>query len=648
MKYAQHMDTGKAVAVKVLDKEHLVRTGMVEQIKSEIAILKQINHPYVVDLKEVMSSKDKIYMVMELITGGDLFDKIAEEGPMKEASARALFAQLLSALEYCHSKGVYHRDLKPENVLLSSEGNVKLSDFGLGTISQMDTLGSAGLLNTICGTPNYAAPEVVAKQGYDGAAADIWSLGVVLYVVLAGCLPFDEDELVDLFHKIAAAEYETPPWLSPEAASILQTMLQADPRARATIEDLWAHPWMSGLHLTGTRAGLDAPLSSVPEVESVHQLGTDDEDNGKDVFGATVQKEVLSPMESARLSGGLGEIARHRNAFELINDYLDISAIFESRDDVVTRRTRFSSAAAPKEILRAIENAAVAVGGRVEKRSKEWVRVYIPNAKGPMRVVSQVLEVLPGKRIVDLEKVSGNTPEFYQWYSDLTVALDSLVSKGKKSIISEPSKVNYQRTRRRLNAFELIGSSLNVGAMFELETEDSVRSVQFSSRALPQNIARVIAEGTRELGGKVSGEENGRVPLFLTAPVGRDRIIRVTVRMYELLSGLWVVQLAKDSGTMMDLYKFYNRLASNHLRGIMMRSRDGRTTHPKAQHPGSLAGSFDGSTSSLSRQTSRTGTLSLSLRSTESSNSTDVGGESGGGPPPPTQFTITGQKLVAY
>ncbi|KAL4536083.1 hypothetical protein Ndes2437B_g05516 [Nannochloris sp. 'desiccata'] len=214
VKYAQHMDTGEAVAMKILDKEHLVRTGMVEQIKREITILKKIHHPYIVNLQEVMSSKDKIFMVMELVTGGDLFDKIAVEGPMKEPAAKTIFIQLLSALHYCHSQGIFHRDLKPENVLLSSEGDVKLSDFGLGAIRQEDTINSAGLLNTICGTPNYAAPEVLARKGYDGATADIWSLGVVLYVVLAGCLPFDEDDLVEMFQRISQADYETPPWLS--------------------------------------------------------------------------------------------------------------------------------------------------------------------------------------------------------------------------------------------------------------------------------------------------------------------------------------------------------------------------------------------------------------------------------------------------
>lgn len=619
VKYAQHMDTGEAVALKVLDKEHLVRTGMVEQVKQEISILKRVHHPNVVDLMEVMSSKEKIYMVMELVTGGDLFDKIAAEGPMKEGPARVLFSQLLSALGYIHSKGVYHRDLKPENVLLSSEGDAKLSDFGLGTVRQADTIESAGMLNTICGTPNYAAPEVLAKQAYDGAMADIWSLGVVLYVMLAGCLPFDEDDLVSLFQKISTAEYEMPPWITTEAASIISAMLQADPAGRATTDDLWAHPWMAGM----------SRLATIPETqqlteEELSSKGGNDYSRSAsiadsvDIFEPTVSKTSMSPSASAaRLSSGKTSMgstnssvdgsspSRRLNAFQLINDYLDISAMFEARDDVVSRHTRFTSTAPPREILDAIENATVAVGGRVEKRGEDWARVYLPNKKGPIRMVCRVLEVLQGKRIVDLQKISGNTVEFYSWYHDLAAALDSLVSKERRSVMAGPRPSSALRTKQRLNAFELIGSTFNVGAMFDLEEDSSVRHVQFSSRATVPEIVKAIAEGTRALGGEALLGEAGAL-LKLKVPVGQGRTLPITVRMFELLPGVQVVQLVKNAGSMPDLYKFYNRLATGHLGDIMMRRHDGRLTHPQASNADSVLGSIDTSSlfSSLRRNSS--------------------------------------------
>lgn len=414
VKYGQHAESGEAVAVKVLDKEQLVLSGMVEQIKREITILKQIRHPHIVNLLEVMSSRDKIFMVMELVTGGELFDKIVAEGPMKEHVARRVFSQLLDAVAYCHQQGVYHRDLKPENVLLSSNGTVKLSDFGLGALPNPG--GQTGLLRTTCGTPNYVAPEVLARKGYMGGPADIWSLGVVLYVMLAGCLPFDEDDLVGLFHKISAASYEVPPWLSDEAAGLLAAMLQPAPEARATVEAIWQHPWMRG---GVTRR---SPLATARPVESPSATVAPE-----DPFGAVVQPEPiqagLDPAEAKRrLQLSPGSL-RKVNAFELLKSGLDISALFEARDDVVTRRTRFSSRASATTIMDSIESAAVAVGGRVARQDCGRLRLYIPNPKGTMQVLVELFEVMPGTHMVDLQKVQGNTVEFHKWYADLTHAL---------------------------------------------------------------------------------------------------------------------------------------------------------------------------------------------------------------------------------
>ena len=650
--------------MKILDKEHLVRTGMVEQIKREISILKQIHHPYVVDLKEVMSSKDKIFMVMELVTGGDLFDKIAVEGPMKEHRAKDFFAQLLSALDYCHSHGIFHRDLKPENVLLSSEGDVKLSDFGLGAVRQEDTIASSGLLNTICGTPNYAAPEVLAKKQYSGAAADIWSLGVVLYVVLAGCLPFDEDELVQVFHKISLAEYDTPPWLSDEAADILSGMITVDPEKRSTLKQLWEHPWMAdvprprlltaemslSLASNNNREEAAALLTQQSSMESITTTATTTTKSGRsststsayegkpgnnggeeeDIFKPTVTKSVLSLGHSLSLSkslgrggsgGGGGGGGTHKlNAFELINDYLDISALFEERDDLVTRRTRFTTAAPRESILDNIEAAAVAVGGRVEKRSSQYLKVYIPNKKGPIRVAARVMEVLSGHRIVDLSKVSGNSIEFYKWYEDLASALDCLTTPGKQ-LMTGPRAETRKRTKQRMNAFALIGSALSIGAMFELEPDEAVGQVQFSSRASPVEIYALLSEGVEALGGRVewgngnsSGSSSSTVgggsgssigsasggigsshrathrkgSLKLIVPVGGDRVLQVKVRMLELLPQLQVVQLTKDRGSMLDLYKIYNKLAAGKLGDVIVRKHDGRAVHPRAVKASSL------------------------------------------------------------
>jgi serine/threonine protein kinase len=147
----------------------------------------------------VLASPSKIYIVLEFVTGGELFDRIVHKGRLEESESRKYFQQLVDAVAHCHCKGVYHRDLKPENLLLDTNGNLKVSDFGLSALPQE----GVELLRTTCGTPNYVAPEVLSGQGYDGSAADIWSCGVILFVILAGYLPFSETDLPGLYRKVS-------------------------------------------------------------------------------------------------------------------------------------------------------------------------------------------------------------------------------------------------------------------------------------------------------------------------------------------------------------------------------------------------------------------------------------------------------------
>ncbi|KAK6163832.1 hypothetical protein DH2020_000696 [Rehmannia glutinosa] len=172
--YARSLETGQSVAIKVIDKERIMKVGIIEQIKREISVMRLVRHPYIIHLFEVMATKTKIYFVMEYAKGGELFNKVAK-GKLKEDIARRYFQQLINAVDFCHSRGVYHRDLKPENILLDENENLKVSDFGLSALSESKR--QDGLLHTTCGTPAYVAPEVINRKGYDGAKADIWSCG---------------------------------------------------------------------------------------------------------------------------------------------------------------------------------------------------------------------------------------------------------------------------------------------------------------------------------------------------------------------------------------------------------------------------------------------------------------------------------------
>uniref|UniRef100_A0A453J1U1 non-specific serine/threonine protein kinase n=1 Tax=Aegilops tauschii subsp. strangulata TaxID=200361 RepID=A0A453J1U1_AEGTS len=207
VKIAKDTRNAATCAIKVLDRNHVLRHKMVEQIKREIATMKLIRHPNVVQLHEVMASKSKIYMVLEFVEGGELFDKIVNSGKLGEDEARRYFHQLINAVDYCHSRGVYHRDLKPENLLLDSYGALKVSDFGLSAFSPQTK--EDGLLHTACGTPNYVAPEVLADKGYDGMAADVWSCGIILFVLMAGYLPFDDPNLMTLYKLVSCCRRHT-------------------------------------------------------------------------------------------------------------------------------------------------------------------------------------------------------------------------------------------------------------------------------------------------------------------------------------------------------------------------------------------------------------------------------------------------------
>lgn len=238
--HGRNLKTGQSVAIKIVDKEKILRVGLIDQIKREISVMRLVRHPNIVQLYEVMASKTKIYCAMEYVRGGELFNKVAK-GKLREEVARKYFQQLVDAVEFCHSRGVYHRDLKPENLLLDENGDLKISDFGLSALQESTR--QDGLLHTTCGTPAYVAPEVINKRGYDGAKADIWSCGVVLFVLLAGNLPFYDSNLMELYKKITRAEFKCPNWFPPEVRKLLSRILDPNPSTRVTMAKLMENYW---------------------------------------------------------------------------------------------------------------------------------------------------------------------------------------------------------------------------------------------------------------------------------------------------------------------------------------------------------------------------------------------------------------------
>ncbi|KAG1327614.1 Non-specific serine/threonine protein kinase [Cocos nucifera] len=394
VKYARHVETGQAVAVKILDRKRIQSLKVDDQIKREIGTLKLLKHPNVVRLYEVSASKTKIYMVLEYVNGGELFDKIAQKGKLPEQEGRRLFQQLIDAISYCHDKGVYHRDLKPENVLVDAKGNIKISDFGLSALPQH--LGNDGLLHTTCGSPNYIAPEVLANRGYDGARSDIWSCGVILYVILMGYLPFDDRNLAVLYQKIFKGDTRIPKWLSPGAQNLLRRILDPNPITRINVAEIKAHEWFK---------------------QDYTPVIPNDDDEYMSIDGA-----ALSIKEHNE--GDFPLWPTHINAFELIgmSSYLDLSGFFE-KEDVSERKIRFTSNHPPKDLFKKIEEIVTEMGYQVQRgHGKLKVMQQFKGAKTvrSLSVAAEVFVLGPSLYVVELRKSYGDSSLYRQLCTKLS------------------------------------------------------------------------------------------------------------------------------------------------------------------------------------------------------------------------------------
>jgi len=238
VKLATHAVTGHKVAVKILNKAKIKQLGMDEKVQREINILHLCTHPHIIRLYEVVDTPTDIFLVNEYVSGGELFDYIVSKGRLSADEARNFFHQIISGVEYCHFQKIVHRDLKPENLLLDANLNIKIADFGLSNLMR-----DGDFLRTSCGSPNYAAPEVISGHLYAGPEVDVWSCGVILYALLCGSLPFDDESIPNLFKKIKSGMYSLPTHLSQLARNLIPRMLEVDPMKRITIPEIRLHPW---------------------------------------------------------------------------------------------------------------------------------------------------------------------------------------------------------------------------------------------------------------------------------------------------------------------------------------------------------------------------------------------------------------------
>ncbi|KAF9332523.1 hypothetical protein BG006_004601 [Podila minutissima] len=239
VKLGRHRKTNEQVAIKIIPKASLVNRAAVHRgIEREIAIMKLINHPHVIRLYDVYETEQELFLVMEYVSGGELFEYLVNKGRLDESEALRFFQQIIVGLAFCHKRKICHRDLKPENLLLDQQMNVKIADFGMASLQK-----TGRLLETSCGSPHYASPEVVTGMKYDGSASDIWSCGIILYALLTGHLPFDDENIRHLLSKVKAGKFYMPTDISAGARDLISRMLTVNPKRRITMQGVMMHPW---------------------------------------------------------------------------------------------------------------------------------------------------------------------------------------------------------------------------------------------------------------------------------------------------------------------------------------------------------------------------------------------------------------------
>ncbi|XP_059633597.1 CBL-interacting serine/threonine-protein kinase 1-like [Cornus florida] len=413
VKYAKNLDSGQSFAVKILEKNRILELNITDQITREIGTLRLLKHPNVVRLHEVLASKTKIYMVLQYVNGGELFDRIASKGKLSEARGRKLFQQLIDGVSYCHNKGVYHRDLKLENVLVDATGNIMISDFGLSALPQH--FRDDGLLHTTCGSPNYVAPEILNNRGYDGATSDTWSCGVILHVILTGYLPFDDRNLAVLYQKIFKGDVQIPKWLTPGAQNLIRRILDPNPVTRITMAEIKADEWFKQDYIPANPDDDEEDIYVDDEVLSIHGMTSE------------AEKKSKSPTLI--------------NAFQLIgmSSFLDLSGFFE-KEDISERKIRFISNHSPKELLARIEDIVTEMGFRVQRKNgrlKVMKERKGQKSLGTLSVVVEVFEISKSLNIVELRKSFGDSTVYRQLCTKLANDLGVSTSSQEQQLTME-------------------------------------------------------------------------------------------------------------------------------------------------------------------------------------------------------------------
>ncbi|CAN6169751.1 unnamed protein product [Urochloa humidicola] len=445
--HARNADTGEEAAIKIMDKNHLAKSGAVQQqVTREIDIMRRVRHPNVVRIHEVMATKRSIFVIMEYVAGGSLdaylADRAAGRG-LAESSARRVFQQLVLALDFCHSLGVYHRDVKPDNILIDGAGNIKVADFGLSALVDVDRREAP--LHTVCGTPMFIAPEVFLRRGYDGAKADVWACGVVLFTLAAGRFPFNQRD-TSLYHLIRRGDYHCPPWFSPSLVRLIRRLLCPDPACRIAMDQIKENSWF--------KKGFKEIPRRLCETEQCDLDSDDDDDptvslesspvaraqpyDHRSRMHTSVSAPSLTTLGCASSTTGMPRMRRPKslNAFDIIasSPSLNLTGLFEEPGE----QMQFVTPAPMPKIIAKLEEIAGHIS--FTARTKEYqVSIGGNGNRGTLLVSAKVFELTPELVMVKVCKKAGDTAEYRQFCDNelkpgLSGLLDGLLDEGGQPV----------------------------------------------------------------------------------------------------------------------------------------------------------------------------------------------------------------------
>ena len=559
VKYAINTETQEAVAIKVLDKEKIQKQNMGNQIKKEISIMKMVKHKYVVGMIEVLASKSKIFIVLELVTGGELFDKIVRDGKLQEDQALFYLAQLVEGVAYCHKLGVCHRDLKPENLLLDENGNLKISDFGLSSLYVGDANGDGAsrteILHTTCGTPNYVAPEVLADKGYDGKKADVWSIGVILYVLMAGFLPFDESSIVALFQKIQNADFTYPKWFSMEIRQVIDLMLVSDPAKRVSLKELKAHAWLQE-KLPNFTEGEDEVSPETVQAIAAEQGGFVGSGSG---FGEGDDNAPDVPSEAASPQKASHKTSSPKSAEE-------VAALMEKPKSFYPNKGPAAEAASNFADLEASLDESL---GATLSRPKILSAFDLINQVGGFaldKLFSPAIDVEANASGQLVKKLSSK---------HMIAAGDAGASPAKEDMLTADDKRMLSRT-----------ASVRVGGASNRRTG----SYHYSSTIDPPTLMKSVYKALKDIGFTLDSPMDGAAASGKckgTMQTPAKGMIGVNVFVYTLCSTLSLLEIRRARGNPIEWNKVYEDLVNNRIRNLInLPSGEGEAKADSSPRPG--------------------------------------------------------------